>query len=95
MRKDDNFADIVRINGHLLACVICGVGAYLIWPTSIEWWGFGFLSIVLGICAFKSLVRAFRLMRKLKRFADYEADRAKPKSATLASAEALRKAGMK
>jgi len=87
------FGDIVRINVNLLVATICGAGAYLIWPTSIEWWGFGFLSILLGISSFKLLVRAIALMRKLKLFSEYS-KRAQPKSATLANAEALRKAGM-
>ena len=86
--------DILKINGNLLMATICGGGAYLIWPSSIEWWGMGFLSILLGISSAELLGRSFGLMRKHKLFANYAAKRAAPKSATLASPEAMRDAGM-
>ena len=40
-----------RINGMFLMAYLCGAISWVTWPTSVEWWGFGFVSIVMGLNA--------------------------------------------
>ncbi|MGJ8629111.1 MAG: hypothetical protein ACSHXB_19290 [Sulfitobacter sp.] len=78
-----------QINMYLLGAVAYGVGAYLIWPDSLKWWGFGLLSILLGMAAPAFLIKAVTLMVK-RRNRDVELDAIErlgsaPKSAHLAT----------
>jgi membrane protein YdbS with pleckstrin-like domain len=89
------FWDILRINFLLLLAVVCGTSAWFIWPDSLEWWGFGVISIILGTATFRLLYMAFGLMYRVELFARYKKSRANPKSARLVSEADLHKAGMK
>lgn len=46
-----SFKTKLRINGMFLMACLCGVISWVSWPSSIEWWGFGFVSIVMGLNA--------------------------------------------
>jgi hypothetical protein len=43
-----NFRSTAAINVNLLAATGCGFSAWAVWPSSVEWWGFGVVSILLG-----------------------------------------------
>lgn len=89
---------VLLVNGHFLqAFFLCGV-AWLIWPTSPEWWGFGLLSICLGGAGFACFVAALRAMAKLyvreREIARFSATAREPVLSDLADREALKSAGM-
>lgn len=89
---------IIGINARLLyAAIMTGV-AWYIWPDSLRGYGWGFISICLWLSSFGLFVEACKAALKL-----YARDRAmrtylsqgnKPKTAEMASSDALRKAGM-
>lgn len=98
IRRPSAIGTIVRVNLKLLlATALCGL-AWALWPTSPQWWGLGLVSAFLGIAAASELVEAARLIVKLcqrdRTLKDLEARGAQAKSSTLASRDALRKAGM-
>lgn len=87
-----------QINMYLLGAVLYGVGAYLVWPDSLKWWGFGLLSILLGLAAPIFLIKAIMLMFK-RRNRDVELDAIEglgnaPKSARLATDDDLDNLGV-
>ena len=89
---------ILKVNGHFLqASLFVGV-AWLIWPTSPEWWGFGLLSILLGAAALASLIAALRAMTKLyvreRELARFVATARTADPSDLADQDALKDAGM-
>ncbi len=88
----------VVINVHLLLASGCGLTAWAIWPKAPEWWGLGFLSIILTISAIGMLAAAIRTMMaaydRESAVAEYMAQGGKAKSSRLASAEDLKSAGM-
>ena len=86
------------INFKLLGACAFGFGAYWTWPLNLKWWGFGVVSILLGLGAFALLFEALKAMHKLykrdKALADYMAQGNKPKSSKMASTHALKSAGV-
>lgn len=99
---DDPFSirrkTMVRVNLQLLGAAICAASAWFLWPTSPEWWGFGALSIIVGLqvpVALVNAVRSYLSMRSRERaVARYMAQGGPLKSATTASRRALVDAGM-
>lgn len=88
----------LTVNLNALGCIWCGGIGWLLWPSRPEWWGLGFLSILMWIgaaCCLINAAKAFAAMRQReKTIAEFEAIGASLKSAEMASLESLRKAGM-
>lgn len=89
---------VFKINMYLLGAFSYAVGAWLIWPDSLKWWGFGLMSIALGITAPAMLIKAIMMMFKLyardKEFSEFEEANRAAEPSELASDDDLRKAGM-
>ncbi|GAB6843729.1 hypothetical protein HNR00_003409 [Methylorubrum rhodinum] len=89
---------VAAINGHFLLAFACGASAWLVWPQTPEWWGFGVLSIVLDVAAVSSLVKAVRAIVRLhareRAVAEFQALGPPPKSSQMASRAALVRMGM-
>lgn len=89
---------VLRINVLLLGAVLLAAIAWAIWPSSPEWWGFGLLSIILGLAAFGTLIDAVRAMVKLyerqKIVARMEATARPAEQTEFADHDALKQAGM-
>lgn len=89
---------VFKINMYLLGAFSYAVGAWLIWPDSLKWWGFGLMSIMLGITAPAMLIKAIMMMSKLydrdKEFADFEEANRAAEPSELASVDDLKRAGM-
>lgn len=89
---------VFKINMYLLGAFSYAVGAWLIWPDSLKWWGFGLMSIMLGITAPAMLIKAIMIMFKLhdrdKEFAEFEEANRAAEPSELASVDDLKKAGM-
>lgn len=89
---------ILKVNGHLLLTFIYCGSACLIWPTNPKWWGYGLLSIFLGVAALASVIAAIRAMTKLyireRELAQFAATARTPAPADLANNDALEDAGM-
>ncbi len=92
------FSSILTVNGHLLQSFLLGGGAWWLWPSSPQWWGFGLLSIMLSAAAFGKAVEALRAMVKLyareRDFSRLAATSRAPDPSDLAGQDALRNAGM-
>lgn len=88
----------LRINASLFQTALFGGIAWFAWPTSLEWWQFGVLSMIFGCAAFGAAIASLRLIwqayRREKMIAEFEAIGPAPKSSRLADHDALRKAGM-
>ena len=89
---------ILKVNGHFLQAALFGGVAWLIWPTTPKWWGFGLLSILLGAAALASLIAAIRAMTKLyireRELSRFTTTARTPEPSDLADQEALKNAGM-
>ncbi|MEZ5887517.1 MAG: hypothetical protein R3D56_11655 [Paracoccaceae bacterium] len=89
---------ILKVNGHLLQAFLFGAAAWLIWPTNPKWWGFGLLSMFLGVAALASVIAALRAMTKLyireRELARFAAIARVPAPSELADDGALKDAGM-
>lgn len=89
----------VAINVQLFVAVGCVWAGRAIWPTSAEWWGLGFLSIVLGLAALGAVADALKLMIRVYRhqraILDYLAQGKPPSDADVASGDQLDRAGMR
>ena len=98
MTSEGRSQAIVGINLKLGGAVLCAIGSYAFWPDSIEWWGFGVHSVVLGMASAMSAIGALRDMKKLRQveqaLAAYHALGSGPKGAQIADADAMRLAGM-
>ncbi len=96
--SDQSYATIAQINVKLLTACGCAFIAYWAWPTEAKYWGYGFITICLGLASIGIFFDALRMMAKLyhrnKIMATYMAQGEKPKSSKMASEEALRKSGM-
>lgn len=93
-----SFAAKLRINGMLLMSCLCGFISWFSWPSSIEWWGFGFLSIVMGlnagILAIKAIGEMITLYLRDKTIAALMAQGAEAKADNLAANDVLKSKGM-
>lgn len=96
--RKSSFGIVFKINMHLLGAFTYSVGAWLIWPDNPKWWGFGLLSIALGMAAPALLIKAIKMMFKLyardKEFAEFEEANRAAEPSELASIDDLKKAGM-
>ncbi len=97
-KRKSHSGTVFKINMNLLGAVTYGAAAYLIWPDSLKWWGFGLLSIMLGLAAPVFLIKAIRLMFK-RRDRDAEQDAIEalgnaPKSSQLATDDDLENLGV-
>ena len=93
-----NFRSVASINVNLLAATGCGYIAWAVWPSSVEWWGFGVVSILLGGGAIAAAVKALGMMMALRVrdgvIADYLAQGVRQKSARLVSDRELEEKGL-
>lgn len=91
-------SSVLTVNGHFLQAFVLGAGAYWVWPSSPEWWGFGLLSIVLWFGALSKTIEALRAMVKIygreKELARFAATSRAPAPSDLADHNALKDAGM-
>lgn len=90
---------IVQINLSLLWAFCLGVAAWFCWPPSLQWYGFGFLSLCAGGAAFGLIIKSARLAVALykrdKLMEAFLSQGSKPKSSSFASADDLDDAGMR
>lgn len=89
---------IIGINARLLYAAIMSIVAWLIWPDSLRGYGWGFIAICLWLSSFALFVdsakAALKLYTRDRAMAKYLAQGSKPKTAEMASSDALKKAGM-
>ena len=89
---------VVTINIRFLQACLFGWLAYGCWPTRPFELGWGLLAFIAIVISVACLVHAIKDMTKLyqreKTIGEYLKQGTKPKSSTLASDEALKKAGM-
>ena len=89
---------MLKVNSHFLMAFLFAGGSWLIWPTSLKWWGLGLMSILLGAGAVTYLIAAFRDMVKLyireRELARFSATARAPAPSDLADQKALKNAGM-
>ena len=94
----DTLGPAIAINFKFFGAVLWGSIAWAIWPEDMRGWGWGFLSIMLGVAAFGLSVNALKLMVKIyrrdKAIAELLADAKPVKSERLATADKLRAAGV-
>lgn len=92
------FGLVLRINVKLLLGTLLGYGAYACWPSTAEWWHLGVLSLFMAVGGLDQIVAALRLMAKFsarnKAIVAMNTGYAAPKSAQLASDDALKQAGV-
>ena len=86
------------INGKMLgAALLIGSGVWL-WPSTTVDWGWGLLAIMLWLSAFGMFIEVIRLAVKIymrdRALSKFTAQGHQPKSAELASSNALKDAGM-
>lgn len=95
---ENNFRPLASVNLNALGAVSCGFIAWAIWPTSVEGWGFGMISIFLGVAAIAAVAKVARILmverRRKQVMADYLAQGARQKSARLVSDRELREKGL-
>lgn len=93
-----NIGAIVGVNMRLLMAVLSAIIAKAVWPTTPEWWGMAVVSVMFGAAAMAGVAGALGgmigLYRRERELANYMAQGGAPKSAKLADADRLRKAGM-
>jgi len=97
-QNKSNRSIVFKINMYLLGAFSYAIGAWLSWPDSLKWWGFGLMSIMLGIAApamlIKAIVMMFKLYARDKEFAEFEEANRAAEPSELASIDDLKKAGM-
>jgi uncharacterized membrane protein YadS len=93
-----SFKAKLRINGMFLMVCLCGVISWVSWPSSIEWWGFGFISIVMGlntlILIIKAIGEIIALYSRDKSIAALMAQGVEVKADDLAHSDDLKSKGM-
>ncbi len=93
-----SFGSIVQINFRLLLAFSFTFIGWLIWPDTALGYGWGFLAICLFMSALGLFIEAIKAMTKLYvnrgTIGKYTAQGDKPKSAELASDDALKNSGM-
>lgn len=89
---------VFKVNALLLYATGLGAIAYWIWPTSARDWGWGFISFLLAMAALATLIdgikAAAKLIQQERAIARYLAQGGRPKTAEMASLDALKRAGM-
>lgn len=89
---------VAGINFKMLGAFATGITAYALWPDTVFYWPLGLISLLLAFASASLLIEALKAAVKLyvrdKAIALYLAQGARPKTAKMASGDALRKAGM-
>ncbi|PCJ08937.1 MAG: hypothetical protein COB16_05050 [Rhodobacteraceae bacterium] len=90
--------EVLKVNAKLLSAFVLGGAAWWLIPSKSEMWGLNLLSILLGLAASRKFVEAFLAIRKIRvrmrAVSAMKQDTVEPKSSSLVSEDALRKAGM-
>ena len=93
------FGPIVRINLMSLHACLFGWAAWHMWPDSLQGYGWGLLAIVAwlvcGVSSLNVIKQIVTLYTREKAIAKFLEQGKQPKSSTLASGDALDKAGMR
>lgn len=88
----------LKINAMLFASAAFGFFAWLTWPRTAAYWGFGPISVVMGICCLGMLAKAFHLMAQIRArsmaVGTFVAQARPPEPAKLADLDALRRGGL-
>ena len=89
---------ILKINLKLAYAVFLIWLAYLCWPTSPEWWGFGFITICAGLAGFvlaiKSLGEVGQMMFRDRNIDNFNKSARQPHDDKLAGQRDIEKRGM-
>lgn len=89
---------IWRINGYFLSASLQAAFAFMVWPTSKEWWAFAFLSFCFALTSlgavFQALCLIWQLYKREKAFAEFYQKGPAPKSSPMASDQDLKKVGV-
>ena len=89
---------IFTINMKLLGSGLAAAVAWLMWPSSIQDWGFGFIAIMLWLATIAGLIdaakAAYRLYARERVLMEFERIGGRPKGSALANEDDLDKAGM-
>lgn len=93
-----DFFRILKINVKLAYAVFLIGLAYLCWPTSPEWWGFGFITIGAGLSGFvlglKSFGEIAQMIFRDRTIDDFNNSARQPHDDTLASRRDMKNRGM-
>ena len=96
--NQNSIGTILMINGRLLYATILSALGWYLWPETMRDFMWGFYSILLWLASFVLFVEAVKSAVKLyardRAVANYLAQGSKPKTAEMASTDALRNAGM-
>ena len=89
---------IIEINAKLCYSAFLGFVSYMIWPTSMKWYGFGLLSNFVGLAATGLAINAIKQIFKSRTFEndqkEFMAQGKQVKSSSLASSERMRNDGI-
>ncbi|AXX98089.1 hypothetical protein [Profundibacter amoris] len=89
---------IIKVNGKFLQAFVFGACAWWLWPSSLEWWGLGMISLVLAVAAAGKFFEAIKAMVKLyareKELARLSATARAPVQSDLANDNVMEDAGM-
>ncbi|MCC4242957.1 hypothetical protein [Stappia indica] len=96
--RDASFGETTTFNARMVAALIYGGCAWVLWPTSPQWWGLAVTSTLFGMGSLASLIAALGSLRaswQRRRVVHRFLVQGTPqKAAPLADHETLRKAGM-
>lgn len=89
---------VAEVNLKLAYAVFLGFIAWVSWPDSAKWWGFGFTSVLCGFASVAMAIQAIHLVRKIQLFEkqqrEFEAKGSAVKSAGLASVDRMKSGGV-
>lgn len=93
-----NNGSVAIINAKMFSAAAFGAVGVWLWPDTVENWGWGFLAITLWFSAFCQFVEVIKLSFKIylrdRTLTKFTSQGREPKSAELASSDALQEAGM-
>lgn len=93
-----NNGPVAAINAKMFSAAAFGAAGVWLWPDNIENWGWGFLAIMFWMSAFCLFIEVIKLSLKIylrdRTLANFTSQGREPKSAELASSDALQEAGM-
>lgn len=97
-RSLSRFKQVAAINARVFAAFVFGALAWLLWPSSVEWWQFFVFGglMIAGAVSFLSdaIWRCLQLYEHDQAVAEFRLIGGDPKSSDVASNETLKKAGM-
>lgn len=89
---------ILGVNGRLLYAALLAAVAWYIWPETMRGYGWAYISIILWLASIALVIAACKAALKIyardRAVSKYLAQGNKPKTAEMASSQALRNAGM-